>query len=157
MLTKWQRQNDGNMKTQNHRQTDNKMTRNKNARLIFLHHFLTVAMISIICLYMHFLLHIFHTRSLFFEYLHYLRSNNNHCTKCTCTSCARTTRLFDAKICFFSIALFIYWTKLMRKEGLVVSFKMPKPILKLRNQFLGRLAAHFQRLRYIDVITYSYR
>ena len=45
----------------------------------------------------------------------------------------------------------------MRKEGLVVSFKMPKPILKLRNQFLGRVAAHFHRLRYIDIITYTYR
>ena len=45
----------------------------------------------------------------------------------------------------------------MRKEGLFVSFKMPRPILKLRNQFLGRLAAHYHRLRYIDVITYSYR
>ena len=27
------------------------------------------------------------------------------------------------------------------------------PILKLSNQFLGRLAAHFHRLRYIDIST----
>ena len=42
----------------------------------------------------------------------------------------------------------------MRKEELVVLFKMSKPVSKLRNKFLGRLAAHFHRLRYIDVITY---
>ena len=42
------------------------------------------------------------------------------------------------------IALFIYRTKTMRKEGLVVSFKMTQPFLKLRNQSLGRLAAHFK-------------
>ena len=29
---------------------------------------------------------------------------------------------------------------------------MPMPILKLNNQFLGRLAALFHRLRYIDVL-----
>ena len=75
----------------------NKLTRNKNARHIFPRHFITVAMIGIICLYMHFLLYIFHTRSLFFKYLHYFRSYDNHCTKCTCTSCAPTTRLFDGK------------------------------------------------------------
>ena len=34
---------------------------------------------------------------------------------------------------------------------------MPRPILKLTNQFLGRLAAHFHRLQYIDVTTYSYQ
>ena len=28
---------------------------------------------------------------------------------------------------------------------------MPRPILKLRNRFLVRLAAHFHRLRYIDL------
>ena len=50
-----------------------KLTRNKNARHIFPRHFLTVAMIGIICLYMHFVLFIFHTRSLFFKYLHYFR------------------------------------------------------------------------------------
>ena len=77
-----------------------KLTRNKNARHIFPRHFLTVAMIGIKCLYMHFVLYIFHTRSLFFKYLHYFRSYDTQCTKCTCTSCARTTRLFDANICF---------------------------------------------------------
>ena len=45
----------------------NKLTRNKNARHIFPHHFLTVAMIGMKCLYMYFVLHIFHTRSLFFK------------------------------------------------------------------------------------------
>ena len=70
----------------NNRQKHNKLTRNKNARHIFPRHFLTVAMIGIKCLYMHFVLYIFHTRSLFFKYLHYTRSYNNHCTKCTCTS-----------------------------------------------------------------------
>ena len=78
----------------------NKLTRNKNARHIFPRHFLTVAMIGIICLYMRFVLYIFHTRSLFFKYQHYFRSYDNHCTKCTCTSCTPTTRLFAAKICF---------------------------------------------------------
>ena len=77
-----------------------KLTRNKNASHIFPRHFLTVAMIGIICLYIHFVLYIFHTRSLCFQYLHYFRSYDNHCTKCTCASCAPTTRLFDAKICF---------------------------------------------------------
>ena len=33
---------------------DNKLTRNKNTRNIFPHHFFPVAIISIICLYMHF-------------------------------------------------------------------------------------------------------
>ena len=45
----------------------------------------------------------------------------------------------------------------MRKEGLVVPFKMPRPVLKLTNQFLGRLAAHFHRHQYIDVTMYSYQ
>ena len=45
----------------------------------------------------------------------------------------------------------------MRKEGLVVPFKMPRPILKLINQFLGHLTAHFHRLQYIDVTMYSYK
>ena len=80
--------------------THTKLTQNKNAIHIFPRHFLTVAMIGIQCLYMQFVLYIFHTRSLFFKYLHYLRSYDNHCTKCTCTSGAPTTRLFDAKICF---------------------------------------------------------
>ena len=81
-----------------------KLARNKNARHIFPRHFLTVAMIGIICLYLYFVLYIFHTRSLIFKYLHYFRSYDNHCTKCTCTSCAPTTRLFDAKY-VFEIAL----------------------------------------------------
>ena len=42
-----------------------KLTRNKNARHILPHQLLTVAMVGIICLYMHFVLYIFHTRSLF--------------------------------------------------------------------------------------------
>ena len=41
----------------------------------------------------------------------------------------------------------------MRTEYLVVSFKMPKPIFKLRHKFLGRLAAYFYKPRYIDVIS----
>ena len=77
-----------------------KLTRNKNARHIFPRHFLTVAMIGIKFLCRHFVLYIFHTRSLFFNYLHYFRSYDNHCKKCTCTSCAPTTRLFDAKFVF---------------------------------------------------------
>ena len=63
---------------------------------------------------------------------------------------ARARRVLQLRVCsmqkfVFEIALFINCTKIMRKEGLVVSFKMPKPILKLRNQFLGRLAANFHR------------
>ena len=77
-----------------------KLTRNKNASHIFPRHFLTEAMIGVICLYMHSVLYICHTRSLGFKYLHYFRSYDNHCTKCTCASCAPTTRLFDAKTCF---------------------------------------------------------
>ena len=77
-----------------------KLTRNKKARHIFPRHFFTIAIISIISLYMHFILYIFHTRSLFFKYLHHFPSYDNHCTKCTCTSCAPTTRLYGAKICF---------------------------------------------------------
>ena len=73
-----------------------KLTRNKNARHIFPRHFLTVAMIGIKYLYMRIVLFIFHTQSLFFKYLHYSRPYDNHCKKCTCTSCAATTRLFDA-------------------------------------------------------------
>ena len=66
-------------------------------------------------------------------------------------------RDFSVETLVFDIASVIYRTKIVCKEGLVVSFKMPKPILKLRKQFLGRLSAHFHRLRYIDVITYIYR
>ena len=43
----------------------------------------------------------------------------------------------------------------MLKEGLTVLFKIPKPILKLRNQFLERLDAHFHRPRYILISTIS--
>ena len=92
-----------------------KLTRNKNARHIFPRHFLTVAMIGIICLYMHFVLYIFHTRSLFFKYLHYFRSFDNQCTNCTCTSCAPTTRLFDVNF-VFEIALFIEQTTCEKKD-----------------------------------------
>ena len=74
-----------------------KLTRNKNARHIFPRHFFSKAMIGIICLYMHFVLYIFHTRSLVFKYLYYFRSYNNHCTKCTCTSCVPTTMRFGVK------------------------------------------------------------
>ena len=79
------------------------LTRNKNTRHIFPRHFLTVAMIGIKCLYMHFVLYIFHTQSLFSKYLHYFRSYNNPCSKCTCTSCAPTARLFDAKNLFLRL------------------------------------------------------
>ena len=84
-----------------------KLTRNKNARHIFPHHFFPVAMVGIICLYMHSLLYTFHTRSMFFKYLHYIRSYDHHCTKCTCTSFAPTTRLSIQKI-VFDIVSFIY-------------------------------------------------
>ena len=50
-----------------------KLTRNKNARHIFPHHFFPVAMIGIICLHMHFVLYTMNTRSIFFKYLHYFR------------------------------------------------------------------------------------
>ena len=72
----------------------NKLKRNKNARHIFPHHFFPVAKIGIICLHMHFVLYTLNTRSIFFKFLHYFRQYDNHCTKCTCTSCAATTRLF---------------------------------------------------------------
>ena len=45
----------------------------------------------------------------------------------------------------------------MGKEGIVVSFKMPRPILKLKKSNFGRLTVHFHRLRYIDVTRYSYK
>ena len=51
----------------------NKLTRNKNARHIFPHHYFPVAMIGIICLHMHFVLYTLNTRSIFFKYLHYFR------------------------------------------------------------------------------------
>ena len=50
-----------------------KLTRNKNARHIFPHHFFPVAMIGIICIHMHFVLYTLNTRSIFFKYLHYFR------------------------------------------------------------------------------------
>ena len=34
------------------------------------------------------------------KYLHSFRSYDHYCTKCTCTSCDPTTRLFDTQICF---------------------------------------------------------
>ena len=74
-----------------------KLTRNKNARHMFLHHFFPEAMIGIICLYMHFILYTLHTRYIFFKYLHYFRSYDHYYTKCTCTSCAPTMRLLDPK------------------------------------------------------------
>ena len=43
----------------------------------------------------------------------------------------------------------------MRKEGKVVSFKLLRPVLKLSNQFVGRLSPHIHRLRYIEVTRYS--
>ena len=130
-----------------------KLTRNKNARHIFPHHFCHVAMIGIMCLYMHFALYTLHTRSIFFKYLYYFLSYDRHCTKCTCTSCGPTTRPFDTKI-NFDIASLIYWTNVIRNKGLVVLFQMLSPILKSKNSILGRLAAHFHRFRYIDVTTY---
>ena len=60
----------------------------KTPDIFFSRHFLTVAMIGIKCLHMHFVLYIFHTQSLFFKYLHYFWSYDTHCTKCTSTSCA---------------------------------------------------------------------
>ena len=71
-----------------------KLTRNKNARQIFPHHFFPVAIIGIICLHMHSVLYTLNTQSIFFKYLHYFRLYDHHCTKCTCTSCAPTTRFF---------------------------------------------------------------
>ena len=71
-----------------------KLTRNKNARHIFPHHFFPVAMIGIICLHVHFVLYTLNTRSIFFKYLNYFRLYDHHCTNCTCTSCAPTTRFF---------------------------------------------------------------
>ena len=44
-----------------------KLTQNKNARHIFPHNFISVAMVGIICLHVHFLLYTLHTRSIFFS------------------------------------------------------------------------------------------
>ena len=44
-------------------------------------------------------------------------------------------QVFSKQKIVFDIASFIYRTKHMRKEGLIVSFYMPMPILKISNQF----------------------
>ena len=95
-----------------------KLTQNKNARHIFPHHFFPVAMVGITCLYMHSLLYTFHTRSMFFKYLHFIRSYDHHCTRCTCTSCAPTTRLSIQKVFLTLFRSFTEQTSCVKKNKL---------------------------------------
>ena len=68
-----------------------KLTRNKNARHIFPHHYFPVAMIGIICLHMHFVLYTSHTRSIFL----YITSGNMTIT----AQNARARRAFQPRGC----------------------------------------------------------
>ena len=87
----------------------NKLSRNKNARHIFPRHFFTIAMIGIICLYMHFVFYISHTRSLSFKYIHYFRSYDIHSQKQKARARrGLQPRGFSLQTLFFDIASAIY-------------------------------------------------
>ena len=60
----------------------------------------------------------------------------NYYTKCTCTSCAPTMRLFDPKMFSTLLHSFTEHTSSVKKD-LFYHLKMPRPISKLINQFLG--------------------
>ena len=96
-----------------------KLTRNKNTRHIFLHRFFPVAMIGIICLYVHFVLYTLHTRKIFFK--HY--STSGHMTITTqnarnlCQICD-----FDYEIPFFQDFFHVYSCQLYNFEWLYTSY-----------------------------------
>ena len=85
-----------------------KVTRNKNAIHIFPRHFFTITMIGIICLYVHFVLYVYHTRSLFFSNTY---TTSGHMTITAQNIRARRAlkpRSFSVQKLVFDIASVIY-------------------------------------------------
>lgn len=90
-----------------------KLTRNKNTRNIFPHNCFPLAIIGIICLYMH-LYSIPYIRD-----QHFL---NTYTTSCHMTNTAQNAIARDTKICLLH-ASFIYRTRVIRKPGGATKFK----------------------------------
>ena len=84
-----------------------KLTRNKNARHIFSHHFFPVAMIGIICLHMHFVLYTLNTRSIFSN-TYTTSGNMTNTAQNARARCALQPRGFSKQKIVFDIGSFIY-------------------------------------------------
>ena len=84
-----------------------KLTRNKNTRHIFPHHYFPVAMIGIICLYMHFVLYTW-IRDQYFSNTYTTSGNMTITAQNARASRALQPRGFSKQKFVFDIASFIY-------------------------------------------------